>query len=56
MLAEIREQYVFKIIDPPFIPEDKAEPRRSAICIAITSLGLFISIIIAQIKFFRRKN
>ena len=49
------ENSMFKIIDP-FIPEDKAEPRRSAICIAITSLGLFISIIIAQIKFFRRKN
>ena len=56
MLAEIREEYVFKIIDPAIIPEKKAEPRRSVICITITSIGFILAVIFAQFKYFRFKK
>ena len=41
MLAEIRDQYVLKIIDSPAVPELKFKPKRALICImAILSGGL----------------
>lgn len=33
MLANAREQYVFKVIDPPVVPEEKVSPRRASIVI-----------------------
>lgn len=33
MLASVRDQYVFKIIDPPVVPEEKVSPRRASIVI-----------------------
>jgi uncharacterized protein involved in exopolysaccharide biosynthesis len=39
MLAEIRDQYVLKIIDPPTVPEKKDNPKRAIICLVATLLG-----------------
>ena len=33
MLANVREEYVFKTIDPATVPEFKSEPNRALICI-----------------------
>ena len=33
MLANVREEYVFKTIDPATVPEFKSEPKRAFICI-----------------------
>lgn len=33
MLANVREQYVFKVIDPPVVSEEKVSPRRASIVI-----------------------
>lgn len=45
MLAEVRQEYVFKTIDPPFIPEEKSGPNRALICIIGTLIGGILGII-----------
>lgn len=55
MLAEVQEEFVFKIIDPAITPEQKFEPKRAVICILITFLGLALSIIFVLMKFAFKK-
>ena len=45
MLAEVREELIFKVVDPAVIPELKESPKRMIICIVIVLLGGLISII-----------
>ena len=45
MLANVREEYVFKTIDPAIVPENKSEPKRALICILGTFLGGLLSLI-----------
>jgi len=45
MLAQVREEYVFTIIDPPVVPDQENEPSRALICILITMLGGMVSVI-----------
>jgi uncharacterized protein involved in exopolysaccharide biosynthesis len=39
MLAEVRDEYVLKTIDPALPPEERASPNRALICIIGTLLG-----------------
>ena len=39
VLAQGRPEYAFKVVGPALVPEKKAKPWRSVICIAITLLG-----------------
>ena len=52
MLAEVRDEYVFKIIDPPSLPEKKHKPSRAIICISITILGALLSVIFVLLVHF----
>tara|TARA_B100000401_G_scaffold437220_1_gene382314 strand:+ start:1079 stop:2005 length:927 start_codon:yes stop_codon:yes gene_type:complete len=45
MLAFSREDYLFRIIDPPIAPEEKSSPNRPLICILGFLLGLMFSFI-----------
>jgi len=45
MLASANPYYVFKVIDSPIIPEKKSGPSRLLICILITFIGTFFTII-----------
>jgi len=49
MLAEVRDEYVFKTIDPAVVPERKSQPKRALICILATILGGFIGVLIVFI-------
>ncbi|MDF5669194.1 Wzz/FepE/Etk N-terminal domain-containing protein [Vibrio parahaemolyticus] len=42
MLAEVQEEFVFKVVDPAVVPEVKDGPKRALICI----LGFFAGVII----------
>jgi LPS O-antigen subunit length determinant protein (WzzB/FepE family) len=54
MLAFARPQYLFKVIDPPIMPEKKASPRRSVICIIGAFLGVILgSLIVFMMHFYR---
>lgn len=56
MFAEVRDEYVFKTIDPAFVPEEKAKPKRALICVLGTMLGGMLAIMIVLIRHFVRKN
>ena len=46
MLAEVQDEFVFKVIDPGVIPEEKAGPKRALICVLATMLGGILSVLI----------
>jgi len=47
MLAESAEEYIFKVLDPPYAAEARLKPRRAIICIIGTILGGFLGIILS---------
>lgn len=47
MLASVRDDYVFRYIDPPTVPEERSKPNRRLIVILGSLSGLFLSIFIA---------
>jgi uncharacterized protein involved in exopolysaccharide biosynthesis len=50
MLAEIRKDYVFKIVDPAVAPELKSAPKRAIIVVIAGFLGGIIGIIIVLFR------
>ena len=44
MLANVREEYAFKVIDPAVIPEEKSGPNRRGMVLLGLIAGLFLSI------------
>jgi capsule polysaccharide export protein KpsE/RkpR len=58
MLSKVSKEYVFKVIEPPFIPEMKSKPDRALICILGTLLGLMSSLVLALVRhyFFSNKT
>ena len=58
MFINASNEYVFKIIDPPVVPEKKFKPSRLIILIIGTFLGFFLaaSIAIFQNYFLKNKN
>ena len=58
MLANVKADYLFRIVDPAIIPEVKVSPRRSVICILGTFFGAFLSIFFVFLMhfFFPKKD
>lgn len=56
MFANVRDEYVFKTIDPAIVPEKKSAPQRALICILGAFLGGFIGATIALIRFYTSKS
>ncbi len=50
MLAQVREEYMFKTIDKPVVPEEKAKPSRALICILGTMLGGMLAVMAIFIR------
>lgn len=46
MLADVRDDYVFRTVDPAYVPEKKIRPRRSTISIVGTILGVVSSVVL----------
>lgn len=42
MLASVREQYVFKVVDQPLLPEEKVGPKRALIVICSVVFGVVV--------------
>jgi len=55
MFAEVRDEYVFKTIDPAIAPEEKAKPKRVLICILGLILGGMLGFILVLIRHFSKK-
>ena len=56
MLAKSKPEYLFKVIDPPYSPESKSEPKRSVICIIGAFIGLIFSIFIGLLREYLQKQ
>ena len=56
MLANVRADYLFRIVDPAIIPETKSSPGRSVICILGTLFGGFLSVILVFLMHFLQPN
>ncbi|QDE30493.1 Wzz/FepE/Etk N-terminal domain-containing protein [Shewanella polaris] len=56
MFAEVRDEYVFKTIDPALIPEEKSKPKRALICVLGTMLGGMLGVMFVLIRYFVRKE
>ncbi|OUS52092.1 LPS O-antigen length regulator [Shewanella sp. SACH] len=56
MFAEVRDEYVFKTIDPAFAPEEKDKPKRALICVLGTILGGMLGVMFVLVRHFIRKE
>lgn len=56
MLTHSNDDYVFKVIESPFVSEKKSEPSRSKICILITFIGFIFSVILTLLMQYIRSN
>lgn len=56
MFAKVRDEYVFKTIDAPLVPEEKYEPKRALILVLGTMLGGMSGLILVLLRYFIGKN
>jgi uncharacterized protein involved in exopolysaccharide biosynthesis len=56
MFANVRDEYVFKTIDPALVPEQKAGPKRALICVLGAMLGGMLGLIIVLVRHFTKKD
>ncbi|MGY0638612.1 MAG: GNVR domain-containing protein, partial [Paraglaciecola chathamensis] len=56
MFAEVREEYVFKTIDPAFVPEMKFKPKRALTVVVGVLLGGILSLVLVFIRHFRNSK
>ena len=56
MFANVRNEYVFKTIDPALVPEEKSGPKRALICILGVLLGGMLGIMFLLIRLFVSKK
>ncbi|EGR0693766.1 Wzz/FepE/Etk N-terminal domain-containing protein [Vibrio parahaemolyticus] len=56
MLAEVQEEFVFKIIDPAIVPELRDSPSRALICVLGVVIGSVLGFAIALARFALRRN
>ena len=55
MLANVREEYVFKTVDPAVVAEKKDKPARALIVILAVMLGGMLSTLVVLVRYFSSK-
>ena len=56
MLADVREEYAFEILDPAVVREEKSAPGRAIICILGTLLGGMLSVLFVLLRHYASKG
>ena len=56
MMVEANENYIFKILDSPIVPEMKVKPKRSFIVIMGSMLGMMLSVLGVLVFHYTRKS
>ena len=56
MFAEVRDEYVFKTIDPALAPEEKAKPKRVLILMFGLILGLIVAVAFLIFRYIADEN
>lgn len=49
MLTDVREEYVFQVVDPAVVPDEKIAPRRSLIAVLGTMLGAMLALVVVLV-------
>ena len=52
MFANVRDEYIFKTIDPALVPENRLSPKRALICILGAIFGGVFGITIILFRYF----
>lgn len=55
-LAKTQQNYVFKVIDPPVVPEEKSSPKRALMVAVSLVLGFMLGTFVALIQNWREKS
>ena len=56
MMVEANDNYIFKVLDPPIVPEVKSRPKRSLVVIWGTILGMVLSAVGVLVFNYTRKS
>ncbi|MEH6825211.1 MAG: Wzz/FepE/Etk N-terminal domain-containing protein [Motiliproteus sp.] len=56
MLANARDEYIFQVIDPAVVAEEKIKPKRALIVVLGTLLGGMLSVFVVLIRYFVKKR
>jgi len=56
MFANVRDEYVFKTIDPALVPEEKSGPKRALICVLGVLFGAMLSTLFMLVRHFTKKD
>jgi uncharacterized protein involved in exopolysaccharide biosynthesis len=56
MLANVRDEYVFKTVDPAVVAEKKAKPKRALIVVLAIMLGSLLSMMFVLVRYFSDKK
>ncbi|WP_322803484.1 Wzz/FepE/Etk N-terminal domain-containing protein [Vibrio alfacsensis] len=51
MLAEVQEEFIFKVVDPAVVPELKDGPKRALICVLGALLGCMLGVAFVLVRF-----
>jgi len=56
MLADVRDDYVFSVIDRAVVPQERSEPKRSLILMLGVVLGGMFGVVVTLVNSMLRKN
>jgi uncharacterized protein involved in exopolysaccharide biosynthesis len=56
MLADVRDEYVFRVIDPAVVPDRRISPQRTAIVIAGTLMGGLLAVLFVLFRYLSFKR
>jgi len=56
MMAEVKENFAFKVLDPPMVPDKKIKPKRTVMVLLSLVVALFIGIFTAFFLEYLEKN
>lgn len=56
MFANVRDEYVFKTIDPAIVPEQKFKPKRALICVLGVLLGGILGALLVLIRHYIKRD
>jgi uncharacterized protein involved in exopolysaccharide biosynthesis len=56
MMAEVKENFAFKVLDPPIVPDQKIKPKRTQMVILALVASLFLGIFVAFFKEYLAKR
>ncbi|MBN1363405.1 MAG: hypothetical protein JW976_01235 [Syntrophaceae bacterium] len=55
MMAEVKEGFAFKVLDPPMVPDEKSKPKRAQMAVVAFMVSLFMGVFVVLFREYVRK-